>query len=426
MGEATAGDGGREGTPAYETLLATPLSARERALLERARSHAADFGSRAAVHDAAGTFPVENFAAMRESGYAHMTLPATYAGEDVSLLELCACQEQLAQGCAGTAIGVNMHLFTLASMAADAALLPTGPQAQVAMGLRAIGERRSYVSGSFSETGQAGAYFLPATQARRAPGGWVVRGRKAYASNWPVAEVVSALVQVVDTAAGPARVAMVSVPKGTPGLSSPGAGSWEVLGMRASGSYAVEWEDVFVAEMLMPPSRPAASFFAEMSAFGAWFNVSVSAVYTGVAQAAIDWVTAFLRERRPAGVVGGRSLRHMPGLQYQLGEMVALTAASRGLIRASAEDWGARAWGPEEAASRGGICKYVCTNNAVRVVGLAMDIAGGPGLFRSGGLERLYRDVRAGKAHPPSDPLALELIAKRTLGIPLGFEPRWG
>ena len=171
-----------------------------------------------------------------------------------------------------------------------------------------------------------------------------------------------------------------------------------------------------------------------MSAFGAWFNVSVSAVYTGVAQAAIDWVAGFLRERRPSGGSGvdgppgaaNRPLAHMPGLQYQLGEMVALTAASRGLLRASAEDWGARAWGPEEAASRGGICKYVCTNNAVRVVGLAMDIAGGPGLFRSAGLERLYRDVRAGKAHPPSDPLALEVIAKRTLGIPLDVEPRWG
>jgi hypothetical protein len=47
-------------------------------------------------------------------------------------------------------------------------------------------------------------------------------------------------------------------------------------------------------------------------------------------------------------------------------------------------------------------------------------------LFRRFGLERLYRDVRAGKAHPPSDVGALEMIAKRHLGIDREFQPRWG
>ena len=51
---------------------------------------------------------------------------------------------------------------------------------------------------------------------------------------------------------------------------------------------------------------------------------------------------------------------------------------------------------------------------------------GGTGLFRRFGLEGLLRDVRAGKAHPPSDLNALETVATHHPGIPLNFEPRWG
>jgi len=105
---------------------------------------------------------------------------------------------------------------------------------------------------------------------------------------------------------------------------------------------------------------------------------------------------------------------------------VAVNEASRALIRTSAEDWMAAPWSAEETSNKGGICKYITTNNHVRVLNLAMDIAGGPGLYRKFGLERLYRDARAGKAHPPSDMTALESIAKQTLGIPPNFEPRWG
>jgi alkylation response protein AidB-like acyl-CoA dehydrogenase len=161
-----------------------------------------------------------------------------------------------------------------------------------------------------------------------------------------------------------------------------------------------------------------------MATFSAWFNITVPAVYLGVAQAAVDWTTRYISERKPAN--NPRSLAHMPGIQYQLAEMLALQEASRAIIRSSAEDWMARPWGPEDAAANGGTVKYLGTNNAVRVVSLAMDIAGGPGLYRQFGLERLYRDVRAAKAHPPSDMLALEAIAKRHLGIPSTFDPRWG
>jgi alkylation response protein AidB-like acyl-CoA dehydrogenase len=410
--------------PDFETLLPRPLSPRRARLLARARTHAADFETRADDHDRAGSYPLENMEAMKASGYAHMILPEAWGGEDVSLLELCACQEQLGQGCAGTAIAINMHLFSLGALLLDARAAPEPGRARMEAGLRLIGRRKQIVAGSFSEHGQAGAYFLPATRARRVPGGWEVHGRKAYTSNWPAADLVSGLVRLEGHPDGDDRVAMVTAPKGTPGLSSPGASSWDVLGLRASGSYDVVWDGVFVADLLMPETQPAADYFTSMRAFGGWFTLSVASVYLGVAQAAIDWTVDFLRERRAAA--GGRPLSRMPGLQYQLGEMVALQAASRSLIRTSAESWEASPWTAEEARRHGNACAYVTSNHHVRVLDLAMDVAGGPGLFRAAGLERRYRDVRGAKAHPPSDMAALEEIAKARLGISWGESPRWG
>lgn len=410
--------------PDFPTLLKKPLSEREIRLLERARMHAEDFASRADQHDRENSFPFENYEAMKESGYAHMTLPEDYGGEGVNLLELCACQEQLAQGCAGTTIGVNMHIFGVGSRLVDLQSLPAEQRALPEKMLKLLGESKRIISGSFSETGVPGAYQLPQTTAKKVDGGWILNGKKAYNSNVPAADMVGALVRLEDGTGGDPRVTMVMVPKGTPGLICHDESSWEVIGVRASGSWDIEFQDAFIADEAMPPAQPATAVFANMSSFGAWFNITISAVYLGVAQAAIDWTTRYLKERTPP--TSERPLSHMAGLQYQLAEMLAINESSRALIRTSAEDWMARPWSTEEAMMKGGICKYLTTNNHMKVVGLAMDIAGGPGIFRSFGLERLFRDARAGKAHPPADMMALEFIAKAHLGIPRNFSPRWG
>lgn len=410
--------------PDYPTLLRKPLSTRELRLLERARRHAADFAPRADAHDRDNSFPHENYEEMKQSGYAHMTMPEELGGEGVNLLELCACQEQLGQGCAGTAIGMNMHVFGIGSRLFDLRFETPERRAQGEMMMKVLSQTKGILCGSFSETGVPGAYMLPQTTARKVDGGWRIDGRKSYFSNVPAADMIAAFARIEDGSSAPPRVAMVMVPKTTPGVICMGETSWDVIGVRASGSWDVEFKDVFIADAMMAPIQPATSVFANMSSFAPWFNITISSVYLGVAQAAIDWVKRYLKERTPP--TEQRPLSHMPGLQYQLAEMVALTESSRALIRTSAEDWMARPWGIEESARKGGLCKYVCTNNHMKVLELAMDIAGGPGIFRRFGLERMYRDARAGKAHPPADMMALEQIAKYELGIARDFQPRWG
>jgi alkylation response protein AidB-like acyl-CoA dehydrogenase len=61
-----------------------------------------------------------------------------------------------------------------------------------------------------------------------------------------------------------------------------------------------------------------------------------------------------------------------------------------------------------------------------RVIDMALDLAGGFGIFKIAPFERLFRDARLGRIHPANGMLTHELIAKLTLGIDPDEQPRWG
>lgn len=69
---------------------------------------------------------------------------------------------------------------------------------------------------------------------------------------------------------------------------------------------------------------------------------------------------------------------------------------------------------------------FVPDSNIARIVDRAMEVSGGAGMFRSSELEQLFRDARCGRFHPANTFLVHEIVAKTTLGIDLGEQPRWG
>jgi alkylation response protein AidB-like acyl-CoA dehydrogenase len=95
-------------------------------------------------------------------------------------------------------------------------------------------------------------------------------------------------------------------------------------------------------------------------------------------------------------------------------------------IEKVAQDWtngvdhGAM-WGAKLVAA-----KYRAVEGTWRVVDTALDVAGGFGIFKAAGLERLFRDARLGRIHPANAFLTREFVAKTVLGIDLDEQPRWG
>ncbi len=82
---------------------------REQRFVDLAASLADDFAPRAAQHDEEASFPHENYARLKETGYTVLIIPEKLGGLGATLLERVKAQERLAQGCGATALAINMH-----------------------------------------------------------------------------------------------------------------------------------------------------------------------------------------------------------------------------------------------------------------------------------------------------------------------------
>src|SRR5262249_49746909 len=78
-------------------------------------------------------------------------------------------------------------------------------------------------------------------------------------------------------------------------------------------------------------------------------------------------------------------------------------------------------WGPKIV-----MAKYRAVESCWRIADLALEVAGGFGIFPSSGLERLLRDARLGRLHPANYFITREIVGKAFLGIDLDEQPRWG
>jgi alkylation response protein AidB-like acyl-CoA dehydrogenase len=106
----------------------------------RARCLAADFATRAAQHDREASDPVENYAALRDAGFYGLNVPAELGGAGVGLLGWSLAAEELAQGCASTALSFNMHLSVVGPIM-DSPLVP--PAAKERLAKMVVQEGRS-------------------------------------------------------------------------------------------------------------------------------------------------------------------------------------------------------------------------------------------------------------------------------------------
>jgi alkylation response protein AidB-like acyl-CoA dehydrogenase len=403
-----------------------PVTEAGERLVALAERHAADFAERAAGHDRDGSFPHENWEAMKQSGYLAASVPEEFGGIGVrSVHDLAVATGRLARGDASTALGANMHLscpwlFTRlrehACSSDDAAL-----EAQMRMLLMLAGRGRLVACIAFTEPGTYPNW--PATEARPVEGGYLISGRKSFCTNAPASTLVFSSVRVPAEGGGH-RLGFVAVPRSTTGLEV--RETWDALGMRASGSHDVVFEDCFVREEMVV----TAGELGELSP-GALSMVMVNALTLvaaslGIAEAAQRLLLEGAGRRKgPAG----RAMAERPAVQTLVAQNEIDVAAGRAMVARTAAlldgCFAAHGHGDLELDVLTRLMKDVqCTNvevkrRAITVVDRALTGSGGGGYLTRNPLSRLYRDVRAGPFMQPFSPLeAYEYIGKVALGLP--------
>jgi alkylation response protein AidB-like acyl-CoA dehydrogenase len=269
--------------------------------------------------------------------------------------------------------------------------------------------RRGLVySQPFSEGGAAAAGKAPwGTHARPVEGGYVVSGKKIFASMAGAADVYGVLCTLEKPGAAQRDALYLAVPAQAEGVSV--VGDWDPLGMRATVSRTLLLNEVFVphAGRLMPEGlyAQAAARFPHMFA-------TLSPTYMGIAQAAYDFTVAYLRAEVPGMP---HVLRRMyPTKQGAVAEMRIKLEQTRALFLQNARD--AQVDPDEDTRMRLLAAHFSIMENANALAVLAVRTCGGQSLHKSLPLERLYRDSRCGSLMLPwTAELCLDMLGRECL-----------
>lgn len=372
----------------------------DEALAAYAEELAAEIGKTARFYDETGGFPSEHFDLLRQRGALKLTIPRELGGRGLSLYELLIFQERLAKGSASTALSLGWHLMAFGYLSFDL----KWPRPAFERLCRDVVQRGDLVNiliterdaGNLLRGGKAG------TVARRTSQGYVISGRKAFCSAAPALNQV--IIYAWDEEAG--KTAEFLVPR-TPDVHV--IESWNTLGMRSTGSHDMAFDNVLVpheAKLLEIEKDQPSSFTTGSRAFG----LQIAAVYLGVAVAARDFILEFADSRKTPSL--GGAILDAPHVQQKLGEIELLLAASKTQLYGLAELWERNDHLKHRLHHEVWTTKHVVTNNAVRVVELAMGIAGGHGLSRDFPLERYFRDVQCGLHNPPQNDMVISTLAQ--------------
>jgi alkylation response protein AidB-like acyl-CoA dehydrogenase len=373
-------------------------------LAETVAALAAEFAGTAAEHDRSGTFPFANFDRLAEAGLLALITPRRYGGQGGGLQDATLVIGGIARGEPSTALVLSMQYLQHASIEERGwpAHLAERLGREAASGVSVINALRVE-----PELGSPARGGLPATIARRTPEGWRVSGHKIFATGIPILSWLA--VWVVTDEAEP-RVGTILVPADTPGIRV--VESWDQLGMRATNSHDVILEDVLVPLDHAVDLRPPEAWRVPEPIKSAWSALLIGALYDGVARAARDWFTGFLKTRIPANL--GAPLATLPRMQDAVGEIEALLAVNARLIASAARDVDD---GRPPAPTESGIIKLTVTGNAIAAVETAVRLTGNPGLARANPLERHYRDVLCARIHTPQDDSIRLTAGRLALGL---------
>jgi alkylation response protein AidB-like acyl-CoA dehydrogenase len=359
--------------------------------VDRARALAPRFAERAEQHDREASFPFENFKELSEAGLLALTVPAALGGGGAGARDAARIVGLLSKADPSTALVLAMHYIQHLVMARSQrwpGRLARKLAKETIDGVALINALR--VEPDLGSPARGG---LPATIVRRTETGWRLTGRKIYSTGAPVLKWYAVWARTDDAET---RVGLFLVEAGLPGTRI--EGTWDHLGLRASGSHDVIFEDVALpldSEIDVRKPQDWATPDFTQSTLSA---ILVASIYDGIAQAARDWLIKFLHERVPANL--GAPLATLPRAQEILGGIEARLRVNARLIDSLAWDFDD---GVQLDAAEPGIVKLTVTNNAIAAVDDALSLTSNHGLSRTNPLERHYRDVLCGRVHTPQD-----------------------
>ena len=402
-------------TSAIQSHVIEMTEAERSIALQKCHALAEHFKQGGATHDKENSFPFELADKFRASGLASLTVPKRFGGSGADIKTFTECVQILAEGDPACALAFNMHLAVIGFFRG---MWNEASQQRL---FSQVVDKAALFDGAYSES-RAGVIGIADTVAVPVQGGYRISGKKTWSTLSLVADIHTFNACITDadgnlaedsTTRESAEV-MLCCPADAPGVRI--EKTWDALGMRATGTETLVLDNVFVPAQDLVNTSFRAGLFQTLE----WQTLSFASVYLGLARRAFRESIEILKVKR-LGMVSGATdvaLKDMQRVQAGLGEMQVLIETSTSVIENTAQrliENDRIPTEPQERLAYLEIPKVVSTENAIKVVDIAMRLIGGSSFRRGHILERLYRDARSGPFHPLTTDQTLELLGQLRL-----------
>jgi len=365
---------------------------------EKLESIAAIAATHAAEVDR-GTFPEKTLEAMRAAGLLGLVSATEVGGAGNGLAEASIVVERLARECGSTAMVVCMHYC------ATAVIEKHGPLAV----RKAVAAGKHLSTLAFSEVGSRSHFWAPVGGAKQAGNDVLLTARKSWITS---AHHADSYVWSSKPLTGAEASTLWLVPRTTVGVRLADT-QFDGLGLRGNDSVPATAEDARIpASALL--GEDGAGFGIMMGVVLPWFNVLTASVAAGLMEAATT---------RTAAHAGGTRFEHagsaiadLPTVRAYIARMRISTDQTKALIGDTLAAMGANR---ADTMLRVLESKAAAGEAAVQVTDLAMRVCGGAAFRKEVGIERIFRDARAGLVMGPTTDVLYDFIGKAVCGLPL-------
>jgi alkylation response protein AidB-like acyl-CoA dehydrogenase len=348
--------------------------------------------------DAEGRFPREAIEALARAGLLGLISSPALGGHGLGLREAADTVRRIAQTCPSTAMVVCMHYCATAVLEQFGRDEVRG----------AIATGRHLTTLAFSEAESRSHFWAPRGTARHDDAQVVLDGRKSWVTSAFEADSYVWSSRPV-TAEGASTLWLVDARAA--GLSQPGR--FDGLGLRGNASTPITAQAVRIA----PDSRlgqDGQGFDIMMSVVLPWFSVLSAAGSVGLMNGALQGAVAHVSRARFEHL--GSTLADLPTIRAYLARARIQADAVHALLNDTID---AIAAGRADTLLRVLEIKAAAAEAALEVTDIAMRVCGGAAFRKEAGIERRFRDARAGSVMAPTSDVLYDFIGKALCGLPL-------
>lgn len=357
------------------------------------------FASRASFYDEKAVFPQENYEDLRHRGLLALCIPKKYGGMGIDFPTYCLVSAEIARYCGATALTYNMHICSTLwlSILDDKFPLEKCQMAELEIykdnHFKRIVDKHALYSQPISEEG-AGVSLGKSYQtiAQKVEGGWLINGKKIFASLSDAADYHSVVCTEKKSNSSVEDSLYISIPANSEGVKV--VGEWNTLGMRGTVTRTLVFDNVFVTNdhQLLP-----SNIYLTLTKLYPHMFFTLASTYMGITQAAYDFTIKYLRgevEGFPSNEQRRRSIK-----QFNVAHMFIMLEQTKAIFYRVINE--AKVNPSKAERLRAYAANFTIMENCNQLCSLAIRVCGGHSLSKSLPLERLYRDSRCGALMRP-------------------------